>query len=59
MAAVVHFQRCRSCAFPCGFIDMRIGVVRRGYSRTGGAEAYLRRFADGLFMAGHEVVLFT
>jgi len=38
---------------------MKIGVVRRGYSRTGGAEAYLRRFADGLFMAGHEVVLFT
>ena len=38
---------------------MRIGVVRRGYSRTGGAEAYLRRFADGLFVAGHEVVLFT
>jgi len=38
---------------------MRIGVVRRGYSRTGGAEAYLRRFADGLCAAGHEVVLFT
>jgi UDP-glucose:(heptosyl)LPS alpha-1,3-glucosyltransferase len=38
---------------------MRIGVVRRGYSRTGGAEAYLRRFADGLVSAGHEVVLFT
>ena len=38
---------------------MRIGVVRRGYSRTGGAEAYLRRFADGLSAAGHEVVLFT
>ena len=38
---------------------MKIGVVRRGYSRTGGAEAYLRRFADGLFVAGHEVALFT
>jgi UDP-glucose:(heptosyl)LPS alpha-1,3-glucosyltransferase len=38
---------------------MRIGVIRRGYSRTGGAEAYLQRFADGLFVSGHEVVLFT
>ena len=26
--------------------NMRIGLVRRGYSDTGGAEAYLRRFAD-------------
>jgi len=38
---------------------VKIGVVRRGYSRTGGAEAYLRRFADGLSVTGHEVVLFT
>lgn len=38
---------------------MKIGLVRRGYSRTGGAEAYLRRFAETLLAIGHEVVLFT
>jgi UDP-glucose:(heptosyl)LPS alpha-1,3-glucosyltransferase len=38
---------------------MKIGLVRRGYSRTGGAEAYLRRFAEGAAAAGHECVLFT
>jgi UDP-glucose:(heptosyl)LPS alpha-1,3-glucosyltransferase len=38
---------------------MKIGLVRRGYSRTGGAEIYLRRFAETATAAGHECVLFT
>ncbi len=38
---------------------MKIGLVRRGYSRTGGAEAYLRRFADAAIEAGHACVLYT
>ncbi len=38
---------------------MKIGLVRRGYSRTGGAEAYLRRFADAASDAGHSIVLFS
>ncbi|HYR58196.1 MAG TPA: glycosyltransferase family 4 protein [Chthoniobacteraceae bacterium] len=38
---------------------MKIGLVRRGWSRTGGAEAYLRRFAETAVAAGHEVILFA
>jgi UDP-glucose:(heptosyl)LPS alpha-1,3-glucosyltransferase len=38
---------------------MRIGLVRRGYSNTGGAENYLKRFAGALVKAGHECVLFA
>jgi UDP-glucose:(heptosyl)LPS alpha-1,3-glucosyltransferase len=38
---------------------MKLGLVRRGYAETGGAEAYLRRFADAAVAAGHECVLFT
>jgi UDP-glucose:(heptosyl)LPS alpha-1,3-glucosyltransferase len=38
---------------------MKIGLVRRGYSRTGGAEAYLRRFAEAAVAAGHQCVLFA
>jgi UDP-glucose:(heptosyl)LPS alpha-1,3-glucosyltransferase len=38
---------------------MKIGVVRRGYSATGGAERYLQRFAAAAGVAGHECVLFT
>ena len=38
---------------------MKIGLVRRGFSATGGAESYLRRLADALETAGHEPVLFT
>lgn len=38
---------------------MKIGLVRRGYSPTGGAEAYLRRFADAATTAGHLCVLFA
>ncbi len=36
---------------------MRVALVRRGYSPTGGAEAFLLRFAGGLRAAGHEAVL--
>lgn len=38
---------------------MKIGLVRRGFSPTGGAEAYLRRFADAANAAGHLCVLFA
>ncbi len=38
---------------------MRIGLIRRGFSPTGGAEAYLLRLAEGLAGAGHEPVLVT
>jgi UDP-glucose:(heptosyl)LPS alpha-1,3-glucosyltransferase len=38
---------------------LRIAFVRRGYSRSGGAEAYLKRLADGVVRAGHEVQLIT
>jgi len=38
--------------------SMKIGLVRRGYSGSGGAERYLLRFADALREAGHEAVLF-
>src|SRR6266511_4237230 len=38
---------------------LRIAFVRRGYSRSGGAEAYLKRLADGFVKAGHEVQLVT
>src|SRR5262247_567342 len=38
---------------------IRIAFVRRGYSRSGGAEAYLKRLADGVVKAGHEVQLVT
>lgn len=37
---------------------MKIGLVRRGYSSSGGAERYLLRFAAALRAAGHEAVLF-
>jgi len=36
---------------------LRIAFVRRGYARSGGAEAYLKRLADGVVKAGHEVQL--
>jgi UDP-glucose:(heptosyl)LPS alpha-1,3-glucosyltransferase len=37
---------------------MKIGLVRRGYSGTGGAEAYLFRFAAAARAAGHETLVF-
>ncbi len=38
---------------------MKIGLVRRGFSGSGGAEAYLKRFAGALREAGHDCVLFA
>ncbi len=38
---------------------LRIVFVRRGYSRSGGAEAYLQRLGRGIAEAGHEVRLIT
>lgn len=38
---------------------MKIGLVRRGFSATGGAEAYLLRLAAGLADAGHKIELVT
>ena len=37
--------------------NIRIAFVRRGYSRSGGAEAYLKRLSNGIVKAGHEVQL--
>lgn len=37
---------------------MKLGLARRGYSPTGGAENYLRRLAAALAAAGHEPILF-
>ena len=36
---------------------LRIAFVRRGYSKSGGAEAYLKRLSDGIVKAGHDVQL--
>ncbi len=38
---------------------LTIGLVRRGHSEVGGAEAYLKRLARGLSESGHVVRLFT
>ena len=38
---------------------MKIGLVRRGHSATGGAEAYLLRLAAALAALGHEPALIT
>src|SRR5712671_4335815 len=37
--------------------NLSIVFVRRGYSPTGGAEAYLKRLAGGVIDAGHDVQL--
>jgi UDP-glucose:(heptosyl)LPS alpha-1,3-glucosyltransferase len=37
--------------------NLNIVFVRRGYSPTGGAEAYLKRLARGVTKAGHDVQL--
>src|SRR3954469_8386249 len=39
--------------------NLTICFVRRGYSPSGGAEAYLKRLARGVVDAGHEARLFT
>jgi UDP-glucose:(heptosyl)LPS alpha-1,3-glucosyltransferase len=38
---------------------LSIGFVRRGYSQSGGAEAYLKRLAHGVVDAGHDAQLIT
>lgn len=38
---------------------LTIGLVRRGHSETGGAEAYLKRLARGLSRSGQETRLFS
>jgi UDP-glucose:(heptosyl)LPS alpha-1,3-glucosyltransferase len=38
---------------------LSIGFVRRGYSQSGGAEAYLKRLACGVVGAGNEAQLIT
>lgn len=38
---------------------LTIGFVRRGYSASGGAEAYLKRLAGGLVERGHQTLLFA
>ena len=38
---------------------LNIAFVRRGYSPSGGAEAYLKRLASGIVQLGHEVQLIT
>jgi len=38
---------------------MKIGLVRRGFSASGGAESYLLRLAHGLVASGHQPVLIT
>ena len=38
-------------------VKLRIVFVRRGYSPTGGAEAYLKRLVRGVDDAGHDVQL--
>jgi UDP-glucose:(heptosyl)LPS alpha-1,3-glucosyltransferase len=38
---------------------LTIGFVRRGYSPSGGAEAYLKRLARGLVDLGHQTQLFS
>src|SRR4051812_40757992 len=39
--------------------DLTIGFVRRGFSSSGGAEAYLKRLGAGVTAAGQRVLLFT
>jgi UDP-glucose:(heptosyl)LPS alpha-1,3-glucosyltransferase len=38
---------------------LTIGFARRGYSASGGAEAYLKRFAKGIVSRGYQAQLFT
>ena len=38
---------------------MKIGLVRRGFSRTGGAESYLKRLGRTLSDAGHQARLYS
>lgn len=37
---------------------LHFGLIRRGFSGTGGAEAYLKRLAEALQQAGHRVTVY-
>ena len=39
--------------------ELNIAFVRRGYSRSGGAEAYLKRLARGIVDCGHQAQLIS
>ncbi|MGI9089431.1 MAG: glycosyltransferase family 4 protein [Chthoniobacterales bacterium] len=39
--------------------QLKISFVRRGFSGSGGAEAYLKRLAEGAVAAGHEATLIS
>ena len=39
--------------------ELKIALIRRRFSATGGAELYLQRLSDALAARGHEVHLFT
>jgi len=41
------------------FFPVKIGLVRRGFSPTGGAESYVKRLGRALADAGHEAVLYS
>ena len=51
--------RTPTCCQPMSAPRLTIGLVRRGHSETGGAEAYLKRLARGLSESGHATRLFT
>ena len=56
----VKFDSAGARAFiPMSTDHLKIGFVRRGFSPSGGAEAYLKRLAYGVVEAGHEARLFT
>src|SRR5271169_3268452 len=38
---------------------MKIGLVRRGFSHTGGAESYLKRLGRALVDGGHQATLYS
>ncbi len=48
-----------SSATPKGLQLLDIGMVRRGWSASGGAEAYLRRLANQLAGEGHRLTLYS
>src|SRR2546430_3091085 len=50
---------CADCVQVKASRKLNVGFVRRGFSPSGGAEAYLRRVAGALVEAGHEATLFT
>ena len=63
LAAYVAFPsidalRLRGIQVACAHL-MKIGLVRRGFSRTGGAESYLKRLGRALTDAGHQAKLYS